>query len=124
MQDDFDNEMGLPDDELAGDSLGDLGDPTLEIEETDVEVSLEAPAGRRGSGGARARKSSSAPRAARIGASKPAKKAAKPTKKAAKARKKASPARKAARSTKKAGRAKKKGAKKTTKKRARAGKKR
>ena len=29
MQDDFDNDMGLPDDELTGDPLGDLGDATI-----------------------------------------------------------------------------------------------
>ena len=67
MQDDFDNRMGLPDDELPGGSaMSDMGD-SADRAETDID--LGEPAGRP-SGGARARKStgghkpSAAPKAA------------------------------------------------------------
>ena len=55
MQDDFNNRMGLPDDELPGGSaMGDLGD-SGDRAESDMDVGSE-PTGRP-SGGARARKS-------------------------------------------------------------------
>ncbi|HMB80506.1 MAG TPA: hypothetical protein VKI43_10595, partial [Vicinamibacterales bacterium] len=61
MQDDFDNRMGLPDDELPGGSaMSDMGE-SAEHAETDMDHVGSAPAGRP-SGGARARKSTAAPK--------------------------------------------------------------
>jgi hypothetical protein len=80
MQDDFNNRMGLPDDELTGGSaMGDLGD-SGDRAENDMDVGSE-PTGRP-SGGARARKSTSghkssvARKAAATGKSSGARKAA------------------------------------------------
>jgi hypothetical protein len=89
MKDDFDNGMGMPDEELAGETLSDAGDLGLDLEGDGGQLEQE-PAGRH-SGGARA-KAASTPRKS-SGASKvakaPARKAAnvgastakKPTKK-------------------------------------------
>jgi hypothetical protein len=116
MKDDFDNGMGMPDEELTGgSSLSDMADITAGSLEGDLLGELEEP-GSRPSGGARARKAAFVPRAR--SAAKVAK-AAKPVKKKiAKAKKVAKKA------------AKKKGARKakparkgSSKKRARAGKK-
>jgi len=92
MKDDFDNGMGLPDDELTGGSAmsdtGEAGGPA----ETELDVTSRASSGRP-SGGARRRKSSGARKsspsraAARRGARKSGKKAAKRAKKKGGARK-------------------------------------
>src|SRR5882724_1582412 len=93
MQDDFDSGMGIPDDELAGDSSMSEGD-ALGGHDSDVE--LEAPESEpvgRASGGARAMASGAkapAPRKA-APAKKAVKKTAKPAKKAAKAARKSAP---------------------------------
>ena len=100
MQDDFDSGMGIPDDELAGESAASEGDA---LDSHDGDVELEASEGEpvgRASGGARARQSSG-------GGSKPAARKAAPAKKAKaapkkavkKAAKKAKPPAKALRST-------------------------
>ena len=75
MKDDFDNEMGLPDEELAGESSGDLGEPLLGGLESETDVIIIEAAGRP-SGGARARSSGGAARPAKKAAPKAAKKAA------------------------------------------------
>ena len=123
MQDDFDSGMGIPDDELAGESAMSEGDA---LGGHDGDVELEAPEGEpvgRASGGARAMssggaKTASPRKAAPVAKKAAAKKTAKPVKKAAKAAKsapkkaakKAKPARKSARSAvKSAGKAAKKG---------------
>ncbi|SRR5258706_7881066 len=104
MQDEFDNGMGMPDDELTGDAtLSDEPDLTGGLE-GDLLGDLEEPGGRP-SGGARARKVAFVPRP-RVAAK--AVKAGKPSKKSAPAKKKS--AKKAA----------KKGAKKTSKKKGKA----
>src|SRR5262249_55268371 len=102
MQDDFDSEMGIPDDELAGESTMAEGD-ALGGHEADVE--LEAPEAEtvgRASGGARAMSSGAkAPRRKTApAASKGAKKAANPAKKAKAAKKSAKPAKKSAKAAK------------------------
>jgi hypothetical protein len=121
MQDDFDSGMGIPDDELAGESAMSEGDA---LGGHDGDVELDAPEGEpvgRASGGARAIASgggkASAPRKAAPAKKAVAKKAV--AKKAAKPAKKSKPARKSAgavkRTTKKAakkGSPKKKAAKK------------
>ena len=56
MQDDFDSRMGIPDDELAGSGMSDMGDAAAGTE-SDEEGAGEP--GGRPSGGARARKASS-----------------------------------------------------------------
>ena len=121
--DEFDNGMGMPDEELMGGSLlGDVGAGSLEPE---PESGAE-PSGHRASGGARAHKAAgSAKKAAAKAAPKAARKAAKPAKRA-KAAKKARPARKAAKKAAKkpARKAAKKGGKKAAKKSRKAGKKR
>ena len=111
MDDDFDNGMGLPDEEIGG-SIDDLADVAAGGIEGDVEPGVGEAGGTRSSGGARARlspaprpraaktaapaKKSSKPKAAPAKKKKPAKKAAK--KKAAKKKAKSKkPARKAAR---------------------------
>jgi hypothetical protein len=104
MQDDFDSEMGIPDDELAGESTMAEGD-ALGGHEADVEPEApEAETVGRASGGARAMSSGAKAtprRKAAPAASKGGKKAAKPVKKAAKAAKKsAKPARKSAKAAK------------------------
>jgi hypothetical protein len=118
MQDDFDSGMGIPDDELAGESAMSEGD-TLGGHDGDVE--LEAPESEpvgRASGGARAMASGAKPRKGgqAIVAAKPAKKAAKPAKKAVKkaAKKTAKPVKKTAKAARKS--APKKAAKKAAKK--------
>ncbi len=93
MKDDFDSGMGIPDDELAGESAVTEGDATLGGLEHEGE--LDAPEGGlsgRASGGARARKSS--PGGARKSGGAP--KAAKTAKPAAPAARKKGGARKAA----------------------------
>jgi hypothetical protein len=97
MQDDFDSGMGIPDDELAGESAMSEGD----VGGHDGDVELDAPEGEpvgRASGGARAIASgggkASAPRKAAPAKKAVAKKAV--AKKAAKPAKKAKPARKSA----------------------------
>jgi hypothetical protein len=119
MDDDFDNEIGLPDDEIAG-SADDLADVGMGALEGELEPGVGEAGGRRSSGGARARQSAPTPRAPKAAApakkssapktakKKPAKKkpAKKKSKPKAKAKKK--PARKAARkSGKKAAKRKK-----------------
>jgi hypothetical protein len=113
MDDDFDNGMGLPDDEI-GVSIDDIADTGAGGIENDVEPGTAGAGGTRSSGGARARtvrapkaaapaKKSAKPKAVK---KKAAKKAPKAAKKKAKAAKK--PARKAARkSGKKAAKRKK-----------------
>jgi hypothetical protein len=108
MQDDFDNEMGIPDDELAGD-----GDSAMSEGDAlgghDGDVELEAPESEpvgRASGGARAMSSGGAGKAAprkAAGAKKKApKKAAKKARPAArKAAKKSAPKKAARKSAKK-----------------------
>ena len=92
MQDDFDNGMELPDDELAGDSLSDGGDLGLGDLEIEPEMDDEAPS--RPSGGARAMQSAgslarkAAPPARKAPVKKAAPKKAAPKKKSAKAAKK------------------------------------
>jgi hypothetical protein len=119
MQDDFDSGMGIPDDELAGESAMSEGDA---LGGHDGDAELEAPEGEpvgRASGGARAMASGggkpSAPRKAAPAKKAAAKKAA--AKKTAKPAKKAKPARKSAGAKKAAG----KGARKTQKKAAKKG---
>jgi hypothetical protein len=116
MQDDFDSGMGIPDDELAGESAMSEGD-ALGGHEGDVE--LDAPEGEpvgRASGGARAMASGggkpSAPRKAAPAKKAAAKKAV--AKKAAKPAKKAKSAKKSAGAKKAAG----KGARKSSPKKA------
>jgi len=116
MQDDFDSGMGIPDDELAGESAMSEGD-ALGGHEGDVE--LDAPEGEpvgRASGGARAMASGggkpSAPRKAAPAKKAAAKKAV--AKKAAKPAKKAKSAKKSAGAKKAAG----KGARKSNPKKA------
>jgi len=101
MDDDFDNEIGLPDDEIGG-STDDLADVGMGGLEGELEPGAGEAGGTRSSGGARARQSTPTPRAPKAAA--PAKKAAKPKaaakkppKKAAKkaAKKKAKPKAKA-----------------------------
>ena len=120
MDDDFDNEIGLPDDEIGG-SADDLADVGMGGLEGELEPGIGEAGGTRSSGGARARQSAPTSRAPKAAA--PAKKAAKPkaakkkaAKKAAKKKPKAKskakakkkPARKAARkSGKKAAKRKK-----------------
>ena len=113
MKDDFDNGLGIPDDELTGGSaISDLSDVAGSGPEGDLLGDLSQPAGRP-SGGARARRSPSAPRAAssarkpvknkpakKTGPKKVAKKAAK-KKSAGKAKPACKSARKRARSGKK-----------------------
>jgi adenylate kinase len=125
MQDDFDSEMGIPDDELAGESAMTEGDA---LGGHDADVELEAPEAEtvgRASGGARAMSSGAAKAAPRRkaapAASKGAKKAAKPAKKAKAAKKGAKPAKKSAKAAAKGG-SKKKAVKKSAAKR-KAGKK-
>ena len=122
--DEFDNGMGMPDEELMGGSLlGDVGAGGLESE---PESAGAEPSGHRASGGARAHKAAgSAKKAAPKAAPKAARKAAKPAKKARPA-KKAKPARNAAKKAAKkpARKAAKKGGKKAAKKSRKAGKKR
>jgi hypothetical protein len=113
MQDDFDNGMGIPDDELAGESAMSEGDA---LGGHDGDVDLEAPESEpvgRASGGARAMSSGGAGKPAPRKAAAAKKKA--PKKAVKKAAKKAKPARKAAKKSapKKAA---KKSAKKTAKK--------
>ena len=95
MQDDFDDGMELPDDELAGDSATDDGD--LGLDGIDAEPEPVEEAQSRPSGGVRAKASGPAP-ARKAGGSAPAKKA--PAKKAVVAKKaapkKAAPKKKAA----------------------------
>jgi hypothetical protein len=118
MDDDFDNEIGLPDDEIAG-SADDLADVGMGALEGELEPGVGEAGGRRSSGGARARQSAPTPRAPKAAApakkssapkaakKKPAKKKSKPKAKA-KAKAKKKPARKAARkSGKKAAKRKK-----------------
>jgi len=109
MQDDFDNRMGIPDEELATPDLGDLPGG---IEEIDAEVVIVEAVGRP-SGAARAR--SASPRKA-LPAKKAASAAKKPAKKAAK---KAKPARKVAKKAAQKAKSAKKVARKTSKKAAR-----
>ena len=121
MQDDFDDGMELPDDELAGDSLSDVGDLGLGAMDAEPEMDDEVPS--RPSGGARAMKSSAAPArkaavaapARRAPAKKAAAKKAAPKKKAAKAARKS---KKAAPKKKTAAKAAKKGTKKAARKKA------
>jgi hypothetical protein len=121
MQDDFDSGMGIPDDELAGESAMSEGDTLGHEGDVDLEVPDSEPVGR-ASGGARAMSSSGAkgrsPRkaapVAKKAAAKKAAKSAKPAKKAAKAAKKSAP-RKAAKKSAAKG-ARKSGGKKTAKK--------
>jgi len=121
MQDDFDSGMGIPDDELAGDSSMSEGDA---LGGHDGDVELEAPESEpvgRASGGARAMTSGGAkapaPRKA-APAKKAVKKAAKPAKRAAKAAKKSAPkkAAKKAASKRPAKKSARKAAKKSAKK--------
>jgi hypothetical protein len=118
MDDDFDNEIGLPDDEIGG-STDDLVDVGIGGIEGELGPGAGEPGGTRSSGGARARQStpSRVPKAAApakksaavkaAAKKKPAKKAAKKKPKA-KAKVKKKPARKAARkSGKKAAKRKK-----------------
>lgn len=88
MKDDFESGMGIPDDELAGESAMSEGDAALGGLEHEGE--LDAPGGElsgRASGGARARKSSSGGARKSGGAPKAAKKAAPAAKKKGGARK-------------------------------------
>ena len=75
MDDDFDNEIGLPDDEIGG-SADDLADVGMGGIEGELEPGAGEGGGTRSSGGARARQSTPTPRAAKAAA--PAKKASKP----------------------------------------------
>src|SRR3954468_11603840 len=101
MQDEFDSGMGIPDDELAGESAMSEGDA---LGGHDGDVELEAPDSEpvgRASGGARAM-SSGGGKAATSRKAAPAKKAvakkaARPAKKAKAAKKRAAPAKKSAR---------------------------
>ena len=69
MQDDFDNHMGLPEDELTGGSaMSDAGE--LGIGGMEDEIDAGAPG--RPSGGARARKSSGSPKRAAVPAARKA----------------------------------------------------
>jgi adenylate kinase len=110
MQDDFDSGMGIPDDELAGESATSEGDALGGHDDIELEAPDGEPVGR-ASGGARAMSSGGAGKAAPRKAA-PAKKAAKAAKKAVK---KAKPARKAAKASKKSA-PKKKSAKKSARK--------
>ena len=101
--DDFDNDLGLPDDEIAGGSEGDISDLGAGLD-TEPDMGVETLPGGRSSGAVRARSAApSAPKAAKPKAAKPRvskpKAAARPKpkakKKAAKAaKKKAKPAKK------------------------------
>lgn len=117
MKDDFDNGMGIPDEELAGETATpDLGDLPGGVEEIDAEIVTVRPAARAAS----PRKAKPAKKAAPA-AKKPAKKVATKAKPATKAAKKAKPAKKAAK--KAAKKSAKKSAKKAAKKAKKAGKK-
>ena len=120
MQDDFDSGMGIPDDELAGDSAMSEGDALGGHEDVELEAPESEPVGR-ASGGARAMASGGAaaatPRKA-AAAKKPAKKVkaaakkkAAPKKKAGKAAKKSAPKKKTAKKAAKKSAPKKKAAK-------------
>ena len=132
MQDDFDDEMELPDDELAGDSLSEGGD--LGLGDLDVEPEMDDEAPSRPSGGARAMQSAGSPaRKAAPAAKAPVKKAAakkaapKAAPQKAAAKKKAAPKKKTAKAAKKSKKAApKKASKKAAKKKPakKAGKKR
>ncbi len=109
MQDDFDDGMGIPDDELAGESTMGEGEGTLGLEHEDDLDGVEPEMSGRASA-PRARKSSEGkPEPAAAKAAKPAA----PAKKAAPARKKAVAKKKAAKAVKKTA---KKAARKTAKK--------
>jgi hypothetical protein len=111
MKDDFDNRMGLPDDELPGGSgMSDMGDSS-ERAENDMDMPGNEPSGRR-SGGARTRKTTGGHKAS------PSRKAA-GGRKSSSARKSAGGggARKASKSgAKKKGGGRKKGARKAARK--------
>jgi len=91
MQDEFDSGMGIPDDELAGESAATEGDALGGDDDVELEAPDSEPVGR-ASGGARAMSSGGGgkPAASRkaSGKKKAVKKAAKPAKKTAKAAKK------------------------------------
>jgi hypothetical protein len=70
MDDDFDNDMGLPEDELAGGSGSDQGDLGLGGMDAEDEMDSEAPG--RPSGGARARSASGSMRGRKRAAAAPA----------------------------------------------------
>jgi hypothetical protein len=107
MKDDFDNGMGMPDEELAGETLSDVGDLGLDLE-GEGGLPEQEPAGRH-SGGARA-KAASTPRKS-SGASKMAKAPARTAARAA-----ASRAKKPTKPTKRTGgKAAKKSARKSAK---------
>ena len=121
MEDDFDNDMGLPEDELTGGSMADHGDLGLGGMDVEDEADSEAPGrpsgGARSMSGSRPRKPAAPAPAARKSASAGAKKkmsARRPAKKkgAKKSARKASrkPARKAAKASR--GRKRKAGRKK------------
>jgi hypothetical protein len=121
MEDDFENGMGLPEDELTGGSMADHGDLGLGGMDVEDEMDSEAPGrpsgGARSLSGSRPRKSAAPAPAARKSASSGGakRKSARPAKKAKKSAKKA--ARKASRkpprkaSKKKSGRKRKAGRK-------------
>src|SRR3954454_23797588 len=100
MQDEFDNGMGIPDDELAGESGTSDSDALNGDEGVDLEAPESEPVGR-ASGGARAMSSGGA-KAATPRKAAPAKKAV--TKKSARAAKRVKPARKSAAPAKKSAR--------------------
>jgi hypothetical protein len=110
MDDDFDNEIGLPDDEIGG-SADDLADVGMGGLEGELEPGIGETGGTRSSGGARARQSKPTPRAPKTAA--PAKKAAAP--KAAKKKPAKKAAKKAAKKKPKA-KAKKKSVRKAARK--------
>ena len=95
MVDDFDNDMGLPDDEIAGGSEGDISDLGAGLD-TEPDLVAETLPGGRSSGAVRARSAApSAPKAAKPKAAAPkaaAKAAAKPKAKAKAKKKTAKPA--------------------------------
>jgi hypothetical protein len=118
--DDFDNDMGLPDDEIAGGSEGDISDLGAGLD-TEPDLVVETLPGGRSSGAVRARSAApSAPKAAKPKAATP-KAAARPKAKAkAKAKK---PAKAAKKKSKPANKSKAKAKKAPAKKSRKAGKK-
>jgi hypothetical protein len=120
--DDFDNDMGLPDDEIAGGSEGDISDLGAGLD-TEPDLVVETLPGGRSSGAVRARSAApSAPKAAKPKAATP-KAAARPKAKAKAKAKAKTPAKAAKKKSKPAKKSKAKAKKAPAKKSRKAGKK-
>src|SRR3954452_23721123 len=93
MVDDFDNDMGLPDDEIAGGSEGDISDLGGGLDSEPDAIAETLPGGRSGGGGRARSASASAPKAAKPRTAARPKAAAAPKRKAKAKAKSAPPAR-------------------------------